>query len=179
MILWEILWEFLCLWNRPRGPIENSGIEYQTLIAPPWWTLMDPALLSLWCKANVVSGIPKYTNGFWMPGIMCDPLERPEISGGCSFKFHHFQPFGKREVGTFLHWVFVICCCFWLCTCLCFTLCFTLLSKCDPFTVAKNMKKHSCNETCKGRTSTITCFLCGELFYTKCFSVDSAIQINW
>lgn len=42
--------------------------------------------------------------------------------------------------------------------------------------MAKNMKKHMCNDSCKGRTNTITCFMCGELFYSKCFSLDIPTQ---
>lgn len=43
--------------------------------------------------------------------------------------------------------------------------------------MAKNMKKHSCNDTCKGRSiNTVSCFLCSELFYAKCFSLDTQTQ---
>lgn len=43
--------------------------------------------------------------------------------------------------------------------------------------MAKNMKKHICNDSCKGRfVNTISCFLCGELFYAKCFSFDTPTQ---
>lgn len=45
--------------------------------------------------------------------------------------------------------------------------------------MAKNMKKHTCNDTCKGRAvNTMSCFLCGELFFAKWFSLDAATHVK-
>lgn len=42
--------------------------------------------------------------------------------------------------------------------------------------MAKQLKKHICNDTCKGRTNTINCFMCSELFFAKCFAIDTPTQ---
>lgn len=43
--------------------------------------------------------------------------------------------------------------------------------------MAKQLKKHTCNDSCKGRSvNTVSCFLCSELFYAKCFLLDASTQ---
>lgn len=38
-------------------------------------------------------------------------------------------------------------------------------------------KHHMCNDKCKGRSvNTVSCYLCGELFYSKCFQLDTQTQ---
>lgn len=44
--------------------------------------------------------------------------------------------------------------------------------------MAKNIKKHICTDNCKGRTNSVSCFLCGEIFYSKCFSLDAQTQVK-